>query len=95
MGWILCPTLASCQEWQSLAQGVQGMESHLGFPVLVEVKQEQKKINWEFLDQKLMARHCCEAGLKQTLIFGFGECAAKNMVKQRVAQSHFGLAEGL
>lgn len=41
--------------------------------MLVEVKQEQ---NWESLDQKLMALHCCEAGLKQTLIFGFGECAA-------------------
>lgn len=63
--------------------------------MLVEVKQEQKMINWESLDQKLMALHCCEAGLKQTLIFGFGECAAKNEVKQRIELSRFGLAEGL
>lgn len=58
--------------------------------MVVEVKQEQ---NCESLDQKLMALHCCESGLKQTLMFGFGECAAKNEAKQKAELSHFRLAE--
>lgn len=59
------------------------------------MKQEQKEINLESLDQKLMALHCCEAGLKRTLIFVFGECAAVNEEEQSVEPSHFGLAEKL
>lgn len=42
-----------------------------------------------------MAFHCCEAGLEQTLILGFGQSGAKNEEKRWVILLHFGLAEKL
>lgn len=62
--------------------------------MVVEGKQK-KETNWESLDQKWMALHCCRAGLKQILIFGFDYSAAKNEETQWTEPPHSVLAEGL